>query len=310
MRYKAGMFTVVPNLSKLHGLPPQAQTLFLWMCNFAGSTGECFPSVKTLENCTGMTDRSVQKWLPFLEEKGLLKVEEEWGRAGERKSNRYFLEISESVEIDPPKNFRGDGEEFSGGWKNDEGVKNFRGHQKGTERQSEIPPENSSGELKEIDIYNNKLSKDNCAKAQAIPQNFSEKVLETEAENETEEIFEEDFCENGEEKEKSSEKKEKIDRRNTEISAMLEVLKKACGVDDFREDRKWQRLWGKNLVELAKKIGKEIFIRRIEIFLKDDFKRKNRNSLKYLYSELKSMPDEAITPFGKSSSVFTFLPRK
>ncbi len=87
----------------------------------------------------------------------------------------------------------------------------------------------------------------------------------------------------------------KAGKRNTEIDKMLEALKGTTGRDDFKESQKMQRWYGKHLVNLYQKVGKEEFKRRLEFILSDDFKVKNCNSLKYLYGELKSASSNQTT---------------
>lgn len=77
---------------------------------------------------------------------------------------------------------------------------------------------------------------------------------------------------------------------NEEINLVLEFLKKTFGVPDFKETQQWQRIFGKNLTKLLEKIGKEEFRRRLELLAAENFKRKNCNSLKFIYGELKSTP--------------------
>jgi hypothetical protein len=77
---------------------------------------------------------------------------------------------------------------------------------------------------------------------------------------------------------------------NEEINLVLDFLKKTFGLEDFKESKQWQRNFGKNLVSLLEKIGREEFRRRLEVLAKDSFKRKNCNSLTFIYGELKSTP--------------------
>lgn len=66
MKYRKGSFIVVPNLSALHGQDPMVQCLFMWLCHFANQDGECYPSVETLVNCTGMSRGSVKNKMKVL----------------------------------------------------------------------------------------------------------------------------------------------------------------------------------------------------------------------------------------------------
>lgn len=73
-----------------------------------------------------------------------------------------------------------------------------------------------------------------------------------------------------------------------EINDTLDFLKKIIWVSDFKESQKMQRIFWKHIFNLWQKIWKEDFVFRLKNILKDSFKAKNCNSLKYLYSELKA----------------------
>lgn len=75
---------------------------------------------------------------------------------------------------------------------------------------------------------------------------------------------------------------------NKEINAMLDLLKKAVWLSDFKDSQAWQRRYTQNIIALIKKIGKEEFLSRLKTILADEFKAKNCNKLSYLYWELKS----------------------
>lgn len=75
------------------------------------------------------------------------------------------------------------------------------------------------------------------------------------------------------------------------INQMLSFLKKAIGLEDFTQSGRDQRNFGKHLVTLMEKITPEIFRQRLEAILADDFKRKNCNSLAYLYGQIKGFVD-------------------
>lgn len=75
---------------------------------------------------------------------------------------------------------------------------------------------------------------------------------------------------------------------NPAINEMLKNLKLATGRDDFKESQQWQRRYALHFLNLVKKIGVEEFKNRFTNIFSDSFKSKNCNSLKYLYSEMKS----------------------
>ena len=88
---------------------------------------------------------------------------------------------------------------------------------------------------------------------------------------------------------------------NQDITKLLEAIRQTIKIDDFKENKLMQRNFGNTLNNLLGKIGREEFRKRLDKILSDDFKRKNCNSLKYLYGEIKScLPDEIINrPIAK-----------
>ena len=77
-----------------------------------------------------------------------------------------------------------------------------------------------------------------------------------------------------------------------DINTVLLLMKSSVGIETFKESNKQQRMYGKHLVNLGKKIGNADFMKRIEIILNDDFKQQNCNSIKYFYGEMKSVISE------------------
>lgn len=75
------------------------------------------------------------------------------------------------------------------------------------------------------------------------------------------------------------------------ITKMLEALKIWTHREAF-SDSKFERNIGLNLVRLFEKIGKEEFLRRLNLLLNDDFKAKNCNSVTFIYNQLKSFPNK------------------
>lgn len=82
-----------------------------------------------------------------------------------------------------------------------------------------------------------------------------------------------------------TEKKEYGDAR---INYALRVMREKFQRDDFKESKKMQRIFAKQLLTLGKKIGKDEFHKRCTAIAEDPFKFKNCGSLKYIYGELKS----------------------
>ena len=77
-----------------------------------------------------------------------------------------------------------------------------------------------------------------------------------------------------------------------EINEALSFLSNTIGIDEFKEPAAKQRQYANHIVKLAEKIGKAEFIERLKGILSDWFKKKNCNSIAYLYRELKSFIHE------------------
>lgn len=97
----------------------------------------------------------------------------------------------------------------------------------------------------------------------------------------------------------SLELNENLNYWDKEINAVLDLLYRWVWIDDFKESKKWQRIYWKHLVSFIKSKWKEEFIKRLKLILEDDFKIKNCNSIKYLYSELKSFIHSPIVWWNK-----------
>lgn len=74
---------------------------------------------------------------------------------------------------------------------------------------------------------------------------------------------------------------------NKEINKMIEALKQKIGIDDFADSQRWNRIYAKHCVTLLNKIGKDEFVRRLDIILADQFKHKNCNKIRYVYEQIK-----------------------
>ncbi len=81
-----------------------------------------------------------------------------------------------------------------------------------------------------------------------------------------------------------------VDKRNPEISKMIEALKLKIHISDFVDSR-IERKIAKHCVGLLQRIGKEEFVRRLDIILEDDFKHNNCNSIRYVYNQIKGFID-------------------
>ena len=66
--------------------------LWLTLASYAGNKGQCYPSIKTLEKKIGITQKTLQKHLASLEEKGGLYICNRYDKAtGKQLSNRYYV---------------------------------------------------------------------------------------------------------------------------------------------------------------------------------------------------------------------------
>ena len=81
---------------------------------------------------------------------------------------------------------------------------------------------------------------------------------------------------------------------NQEINKMLEALKAKIEISAF-VDSAIERNIAKHCVNLLEKIGKDEFVRRLEILLSDSFHRKNCNKIKYVYNNIKGFIEPKIT---------------
>ena len=89
---------------------------------------------------------------------------------------------------------------------------------------------------------------------------------------------------------------------NEEINKMLNTIKELLFLEDFKETKAMQRNFGKHLVGLKHKLGKDEFARRFMILGGDEFHRKNMGSLQYTYKQIKGFvpieTDNSIPSFG------------
>lgn len=85
-------FTMVYN-DFLHSnlLEPSEKLLYIYLKMHAGSgTGQSFPSLATLARETGMSKRTVQRWLSEMEDKGVIAIEHRQSSRGNQ-SNLYTI---------------------------------------------------------------------------------------------------------------------------------------------------------------------------------------------------------------------------
>lgn len=99
-------------------------------------------------------------------------------------------------------------------------------------------------------------------------------------------------------------KKEKKECGNPEINNMLLAMKQFVGCTGFKESEAQQRIAARNLLGWIKKNGKDEFRIRLEIILKDEFRRRNSGSLWYLYKEIKGFVQQKNREFEAVSGGF------
>ena len=89
-----------------------------------------------------------------------------------------------------------------------------------------------------------------------------------------------------------------------EINDLLLAIKNKIGISDFVDSQQWSRIYGSHLVNLKKKLTQEKgiseFGRRLDFILNDDFKRKNCNSIKFIYNQIKGWIEPVIPQEKKS----------
>jgi hypothetical protein len=78
---------------------------------------------------------------------------------------------------------------------------------------------------------------------------------------------------------------------NENINKMLTALKDKIGIQAF-VDSSIERNMAKHCVNLIGKIGKEEFVRRLDLLLADQFHYKNCNKIKYVYNNIKGFIDQ------------------
>ncbi len=92
------------------------------------------------------------------------------------------------------------------------------------------------------------------------------------------------------EPEDSEEKKTKT-YGDKSVNGMLEALKVKIGISAF-VDSAIERNMATHCVNLMNKIGTDVFVRRLEVLLSDEFHRKNCNKIKYVYNNIKGFIDQ------------------
>nr|WP_245331575.1 helix-turn-helix domain-containing protein [Clostridium algifaecis] len=86
-------------------LPSRAKQIMFYLINRANVEGTCFPSVKTIANDCGVSERTIQRNMNILVEEGFIIKEERYRDNGGQSSNLYRLQIKpENNNIKPNAN--------------------------------------------------------------------------------------------------------------------------------------------------------------------------------------------------------------
>lgn len=103
MKYKKGTFVVVPNIDILAGKKTELQSIFMWLCSYSNDDGQCYPSRKALASKSGLTVKTVDKYLAELVSLGLIsKTPRLKIGTYENTSNLYQINIPDLVLYDKP----------------------------------------------------------------------------------------------------------------------------------------------------------------------------------------------------------------
>lgn len=72
-------------------LPPNQKLVLMSLADQAGDTGICWPSIKYIATRVCLEERSVQRVLRTLQNKGLIRIEKRFRNDGSLTSNKFFL---------------------------------------------------------------------------------------------------------------------------------------------------------------------------------------------------------------------------
>ncbi len=105
MKFRPNTFITVPNKDVLKGKDPYLQNVFMWICSYIDENGMCFPSRNRLAEDSGVSVRTLDKYINELVELNLI-VKEKRAQEGNYLSNRYWVNIVEVVQMTtlPPAN--------------------------------------------------------------------------------------------------------------------------------------------------------------------------------------------------------------
>lgn len=83
---------------------PGAKFVLIALSNYADENGECYPSVSHLNSMTGISERTIQEHLVFLESKDLILRTKRRNEEGHFTSNIYQVRNPHLVEANQPRN--------------------------------------------------------------------------------------------------------------------------------------------------------------------------------------------------------------
>ncbi len=95
MKYQQGTFITVPNTKELRGLSAHHQVLFMWLCHYANTTGECFPSYETLARDCGSSRSTVMRSMDELVRLGFVSKRDNFV-SGRQTTNTYSVNVGVS----------------------------------------------------------------------------------------------------------------------------------------------------------------------------------------------------------------------
>lgn len=109
-------FAVLPScIARDPSIEPILKTLLLALSSFAGADQSCYPSNKTLQECTGLSERTVREWVSIGAERGLLVVHRRVLENGAPATNLYALNFSKWGDLTAKQTARGVPADYAGG---------------------------------------------------------------------------------------------------------------------------------------------------------------------------------------------------
>lgn len=98
MRYVKGSFITIPNKELLKGQMPSVQTVFMWIVSFANEEGICYPSIKTIAEYAGMSEKTVDASIKVLSNIGIIEKRKRF-KNNEQLTNEYQVLIVDTPQV-------------------------------------------------------------------------------------------------------------------------------------------------------------------------------------------------------------------